>query len=215
MAIARLSTRVLVATALLGVVAAFRAPRAARYGARVSVRGRSAVQLADGHYQYLVIGAGSGGIASARRAAQYGAKVAVVERARLGGTCVNVGCVPKKVMYLAASMMEAMHDAPGYGFKGVDYTFDWPTIKANRDAYVLRLNGIYGRNLGNSGVDTLEGTASFVGPKEVRVGDKTYTADHILVAVGGTPAMPDFPGARRRRPPMRASSTSRARGGPA
>jgi len=155
---------------------------------------RSNVQLADGHFEYLVIGAGSGGIASARRAAQYGAKVAIVERARLGGTCVNVGCVPKKIMYLAASMMEMMHDSPGYGFQDVNFKFDWPTIKANRDAYIVRLNGIYDRNLGNSKVQTLLGTASFVGPKEVMVDGKTYTADHILIAVGGAPTMPTFPG---------------------
>lgn len=186
------------AAALFGGASAFsrvalRGPQLARRSAH-SLRG-GGVQAADGHYEYLVIGAGSGGIASARRAAQYGAKVAVVERARLGGTCVNVGCVPKKVMFLAASMMEAMHDAAGYGFHDVSYKFDWPTIKANRDAYVLRLNGIYERNLGNSGVETLSGTASFVGPKEVAVGGKTYTADHILIAVGGAPTMPDFPGA--------------------
>lgn len=173
-----------------------RAGRPVRRGASAQpLARRVSVRMADGHYDYLVIGAGSGGIASARRAAQYGAKVAVVERARLGGTCVNVGCVPKKVMFMAASMMEAMHDAPGYGYKDVSYKFDWPTIKANRDAYVKRLNGIYGTNLGNSDVETLTGTASFVGPKEVKVGDKSYTAEHVLIAVGGKPSMPDFPGA--------------------
>ncbi|KAG8457502.1 hypothetical protein KFE25_004138 [Diacronema lutheri] len=190
---------VVAAAAFFGSAGAFNS-RGALRGSLLARRSASTlrgggVQLADGHYEYLVIGAGSGGIASARRAAQYGAKVAVVERARLGGTCVNVGCVPKKVMFLAASMMEAFHDAPGYGFHNVDVKFDWPTIKANRDAYVLRLNGIYGKNLGTSGVDTLSGTASFVGPREVSVGGKTYTADHILIAVGGTPSMPSFPGA--------------------
>lgn len=129
---------VVAAAAFFGSAGAFNS-RGALRGSLLARRSASTlrgggVQLADGHYEYLVIGAGSGGIASARRAAQYGAKVAVVERARLGGTCVNVGCVPKKVMFLAASMMEAFHDAPGYGFHNVDVKFDWPTIKANRDA---------------------------------------------------------------------------------
>lgn len=162
---------------------------------RVSGLRAGGIRAADEHFDYLVIGAGSGGIASARRAAQYGAKVAVVEKARLGGTCVNVGCVPKKVMFMSASMMEMMHDAPGYGYHDVQYKFEWKTIKENRDAYVARLNGIYGRNLENSNVHTITGAASFASSKEVVVDGKTYSADHILIAVGGRPVMPTFPGA--------------------
>ena len=114
------------------------------------------------HYEYLVIGGGSGGIASARRAAQWGAKVAVVERGPLGGTCVNVGCVPKKVMFNAATVNEMMHAASNYGFTGVmeGAKFDWKTIKDARDKYIVRLNGIYSNNLANSGVDIIEGEAS-------------------------------------------------------
>ena len=148
------------------------------------------------HFDYLVIGAGSGGMASARRAAQWGAKVAVVEKGALGGTCVNIGCVPKKVMFNAAMVKEMMHASQHYGFSGVEEgsSFNWKTIKDARDKYILRLNGIYGNNLGNSGVELITGLASFSGPKSVDVGGTTYTADHVMVAVGGRPTMPDIPG---------------------
>jgi glutathione reductase (NADPH) len=123
------------------------------------------------HFDYLVIGGGSGGIASARRAAQWGAKVAVVEKVELGGTCVNVGCVPKKIMFNAALVNEMMHAAKHYGYTGVveGSGFDWATLKAARDKYVARLNGIYGNNLANSGVALIKGDASFTGPKQVEV----------------------------------------------
>eukprot|EP00614_Pseudopedinella_elastica_P010534 CAMPEP_0172609656 /NCGR_PEP_ID=MMETSP1068-20121228/29603_1 /TAXON_ID=35684 /ORGANISM="Pseudopedinella elastica, Strain CCMP716" /LENGTH=515 /DNA_ID=CAMNT_0013413219 /DNA_START=97 /DNA_END=1644 /DNA_ORIENTATION=+ len=161
-------------------------------------KARATVAMAAGenHFDYLVIGAGSGGIASARRAAQWGAKVAVVERGALGGTCVNVGCVPKKVMFNAATIMEMMHAAKHYGFTGVTEgaKFDWKFIKDARDKYILRLNGIYSNNLKNSGVEVINGLASFSGPKEVAVGGAKYTADHVMIAVGGRPTMPDIPG---------------------
>lgn len=153
----------------------------------------------DGEYDfdYFVVGAGSGGIASARRAATYGAKVAVVEGGRLGGTCVNVGCVPKKVMWNAAFIAETVHDMKHYGFQGVDnISFDWNFLKASRDKYIQRLNGIYDRNLGNSEVTKMLGWASLAGPNTVSVkptdgGDAvTYTAKHILIAVGGVPVFP-------------------------
>jgi len=150
----------------------------------------------DYDFDYLVIGAGSGGIASARRAASYGAKVGVIEKARLGGTCVNVGCVPKKVMFNAASIAETLHDMKHYGFEGEDSVkFDWATIKTSRDKYVTRLNGIYDRNLENSGVAKLLGTASFAGKDEIQILDvdgetKTYKARHILIATGGYPVFP-------------------------
>jgi len=152
-------------------------------------------------FDYLVIGAGSGGIASARRAASYGAKVAVVEGGRLGGTCVNVGCVPKKVMWNAATIAETVHDMQHYGFSGEDdITFDWNLLKQARDKYIARLNGIYDRNLDNSGVTKLIGMASLSSPNTVSVqlnegGDpKTYTAKHILIATGGVPVFPTGPG---------------------
>lgn len=153
-----------------------------------------AVRMADEHFEYLVIGGGSGGMASARRAAAHGAKVAVVERDRLGGTCVNLGCVPKKVMFNAATIQEMIHQAAGYGFTVGDVSFDLASLKAKRDAYVKRLNGIYAGNLEKSGITSIMGDACFVGPKEVRVGDKTYSGDHVLIAVGGKPTMPEIPG---------------------
>lgn len=158
----------------------------------------------DYDYDYLVIGAGSGGIASARRAATYGAKVGVVEKARLGGTCVNVGCVPKKVMWNAASIAETLHDMKHYGFSGYDsdaVSFDWSFIKNNRDKYIVRLNGIYERNMANSGVDRILGTASLTGDGNSVVvtpsdgGDPvTYKAKHVLIAVGGYPTFPEGQG---------------------
>ena len=108
-------------------------------------------------FDYIVIGGGSGGIASARRAASYGANVAVVEAGRLGGTCVNVGCVPKKIFYYAASLAEALRDAGGYGFDVEVRGFDWDGFRARRSAYVERLGGIYASNLEHAGVQVLGG----------------------------------------------------------
>ena len=211
-------------------------------------------------FDYLVIGAGSGGIASARRAASYGAKVGVVEKGRLGGTCVNVGCVPKKVMcksqyfvfyrqnlYVlsvhcisftksknihfhltlfllfndvpssysptfnlklkgnAASIAETLHDMKHYGFSGYeseDLSFDWSFIKENRDKYIVRLNGIYERNMANSGVQSILGTASLAdgGNGVVVTPDDgepvTYKAKNILIATGGYPTFPEGAGIR-------------------
>jgi glutathione reductase (NADPH) len=158
------------------------------------IRGRKLLNMK--HFDYLVIGAGSGGMASARRAAAYGAKVGVIEKSALGGTCVNVGCVPKKVMWNVATVNEIIHDAGKFAFS-IDgkVKFDWKRMKEMRDAYITRLNGIYGRLLEGSKVELMTGTASFVGANEVKVGDgESHTADHILIAVGGKPMMPDVPG---------------------
>jgi len=147
-------------------------------------------------FDYLVIGGGSGGIASARRAASYGIKTALIEGSRLGGTCVNVGCVPKKVMYNTAAISEALHDARDYGFvipSGIE--FNWKHIKEARDAYVKRLNGIYAKNLDSSGVTTFHGHARFVGPNQVEVDGKRIEAKHVLIATGGRPKVPKIPGA--------------------
>lgn len=143
-------------------------------------------------FDYLVIGGGSGGIASARRAAQYGVRVALVEKSRLGGTCVNVGCVPKKVMFNAATLAERAHDMADYGIPSqLSGAFNWGALKEKRDAYIKRLNGIYAGNLQKSGVEVFEGAAQFVSPKLVRVNsDVEIEAEHILVAVGGRPNVP-------------------------
>lgn len=146
-------------------------------------------------YDYVVIGGGSGGIASARRAASYGARVLLIENSRMGGTCVNVGCVPKKVMWSTSTIADRLRDAPGYGFSIGRTEFDWATIKQARDAYIERLNGIYHRNLDQSRVDKLAGYARFESPNSVRVGDDTYTAEHILIATGGQPIIPPVHGA--------------------
>jgi glutathione reductase (NADPH) len=146
-------------------------------------------------FDYLVIGGGSGGLASARRAAQYGAKAAVIEGGPLGGTCVNVGCVPKKVMWNAASLSEQMEDAKNYGFDLEVKGHDWSGLKKKRDAYVQRLNGIYRKNLEIDGVTEIQGYGRFVEPKVVEVGGETYRAEHVLIATGGHPRVPDVPGA--------------------
>eukprot|EP00012_Vannella_robusta_P006445 CAMPEP_0206193426 /NCGR_PEP_ID=MMETSP0166-20121206/6552_1 /ASSEMBLY_ACC=CAM_ASM_000260 /TAXON_ID=95228 /ORGANISM="Vannella robusta, Strain DIVA3 518/3/11/1/6" /LENGTH=449 /DNA_ID=CAMNT_0053610121 /DNA_START=811 /DNA_END=2160 /DNA_ORIENTATION=- len=145
-------------------------------------------------FDLLVIGAGSGGIASARRAAEYGAKVAVCEFTRLGGTCVNVGCVPKKVMWNTAALAEHIEDSKDYGFKTGDVSFDWKIIKDKRDAYVKRLNGIYGNNLEKSGITLFRGKAVFKDTNTLQVGDQTVKAKRILIATGGQPSFPDLPG---------------------
>ncbi|SPJ76401.1 probable glutathione reductase (NADPH) [Fusarium torulosum] len=152
---------------------------------------------------YLVIGGGSGGLASARMASgKFGVKATIVENKRLGGTCVNVGCVPKKVTYNAAALAEAIHDAKAYGFSVEQSApFDWATFKTKRDAYIKRLNGIYERNLNNDKVDYLHGWARLVSKNqaEVTLDDNSkvlVNAKKILVAVGGKPTIPpEIPGA--------------------
>jgi len=119
---------------------------------------------------YLVIGIGSGGIASGRRAAKHGAKVIAIESSRYGGTCVNVGCVPKKVTWNAAAIAETFKDAKAYGFKvGGVPEFDWPYFKKKRDDYVKRLNGIYENNLNKDEIEHFRGRAKFVAKDEVEV----------------------------------------------
>ncbi|KAJ3290130.1 hypothetical protein HDU79_003493 [Rhizoclosmatium sp. JEL0117] len=147
-------------------------------------------------YDYLVIGGGSGGIASARRAASYGAKVAIIENNRWGGTCVNVGCVPKKIMWSAASMAEMLHEAKGYGFDVTTHGFSWEKLKAKRDAYIVRLNGIYNTNLSKDNIVQINGTAKFIDNETVEVNGEHVKAKHILVAVGGRAWIPNIPGAR-------------------
>jgi glutathione reductase (NADPH) len=141
-------------------------------------------------YDYLVVGGGSGGVASARRAAGYGARVALVEKSKLGGTCVNAGCVPKKIMYNAASVADTIRHSAEFGFK-VDITaFNWQELKNRMQAYIARLNSIYGRMLVNSNVTVMEGEANFVDGSTVQVGDRLVTAANILIAVGGKPWLP-------------------------
>lgn len=153
--------------------------------------------MSDNHdFDLIVIGAGSGGVRLARMSAQRGARVAVVESRYLGGTCVNVGCVPKKLFVYGAHVHDELEDAAGYGWNvpTSEVTFDWPTLVANKNAEIERLNGIYGRMLQNAGVTIIEGTASFSDANTVVVGDRSYTARHITVATGSWPMVPDIPG---------------------
>ncbi len=147
------------------------------------------------HYDLLTIGGGSGGVAVSNRAASYGAKCALIEAGRLGGTCVNVGCVPKKVMWNGASLAHALEDARDYGFSIPSHSFDWSILKRERDQHILDLNGHYERNLLKNGVEIIRGSARFIGPKTVKVGAETFTAEHIVIAVGGRPVVPELPGA--------------------
>ena len=143
----------------------------------------------------LVIGGGSGGLAHAQRAAEYGKSVAVVEYGPLGGTCVNVGCVPKKVMWYAAHHAHQLHHAPDYGFDVNVNGHDWAALKTRRDAYIERLNGIYRRNLENKGVRYISGHARFIDAHTVDVDGDRYSAETIVIATGGQPVIPDIPGA--------------------
>ncbi len=145
-------------------------------------------------YDLICIGGGSGGIATARRAAAYGARCAVVESGRLGGTCVNVGCVPKKVMWQAAHAAEVMARAGDYGFGEITPRLDWSVLVAARDAYIERLNGIYDRNLDKSGVDVICGFARFVDPHAIEVDGVRYQAERFVIATGGVPGRPGIPG---------------------
>lgn len=148
------------------------------------------------HYDYLAIGGGSGGIASINRAAMYGQKCALIEAKELGGTCVNVGCVPKKVMWHAAQIAEAIHMyGPDYGFDTTVNAFDWKKLVANRTAYIDRIHNSYDNVLGKNKVDVIKGFARFIDAHTVEVNGEKITADHILIATGGRPSHPDIPGA--------------------
>ena len=146
-------------------------------------------------YDYIVIGGGSGGIASANRAAMHGAKVILFEGKEVGGTCVNVGCVPKKVMWYGAQVAETLHRYAGeYGFDVTINKFDFATLKANRQAYIDRIHGSYERGFDNNGVERVYEYARFVDPHTVEVAGEHYTAPHILIATGGHALYPNIPG---------------------
>lgn len=147
------------------------------------------------HYDLIAIGGGSGGLAATQRAAEYGAKALVIERGRLGGTCVNVGCVPKKVMWHAAELAQFFRDAPGYGFASKPPTHDWATLVEHRENYIRRLNGIYERNLDRREVAHITGNARLVDSHTVAVDGQRFSAPHIIIATGGEPNIPALPGA--------------------
>jgi glutathione reductase (NADPH) len=146
-------------------------------------------------FDLFVIGAGSGGVRAARFAAGFGARVAVAESRYLGGTCVNVGCVPKKLLVYGAHFADEFEQASGFGWTlGGKPDFDWATLISNKNREIQRLNGIYRNLLVNSGVTLLESHAKVVDPHHVEVDGKTYSAEHILIATGGWPQIPEIPG---------------------
>jgi glutathione reductase (NADPH) len=145
-------------------------------------------------FDLFVIGAGSGGVRAARFAAGFGARVAVAESRYLGGTCVNVGCVPKKLLVYGAHFSEDFEHAKGFGWSTGEAHFDWATLIGNKDREIRRLNGIYRNLLVNSGVTLLEGHARLSGPQQVEINGQTYSAERILIATGGWPQVPEIPG---------------------
>lgn len=143
------------------------------------------------HYDLLVLGAGSGGLAASKRAASYGKKVAVIENDKVGGTCVIRGCVPKKIMSFAGQINEVMEDAKGYGFKGEVPELDFTEFAAKRNAEIDRLNNLHISFLEKAGVELILGHGKFVDEKTIDVDGKHYTADHIIIATGGRPTIPN------------------------
>jgi len=145
-------------------------------------------------YDLLVIGAGSGGVRAARMAASFGARVAIAEDRYMGGTCVNVGCVPKKLYVYASEFGKAFEDARGFGWDSSKPAFDWSTLRDNKKTEISRLNAIYRKLLAGANADIIDGRARLVDGHTVAVGDKQYTAEKILIATGGWPHIPEFPG---------------------
>ncbi|MCQ8261163.1 glutathione-disulfide reductase [Streptococcus suis] len=146
-------------------------------------------------FDIIAIGGGSGGIATMNRAAIYGAKAAVIEGSHLGGTCVNLGCVPKKIMWYGSQVAEAIHHyGPEYGFTSQDVTFDFATLRKNREAYIERSRTSYGNTFNNNGVEVINGFAKFVDAQTVEVNGELIRAKHIVIATGAQPAVPNIPG---------------------
>ena len=143
------------------------------------------------HFDLLVLGGGSAGLAAARRAAKHGARAAIIENKQLGGTCVNVGCVPKKVMWHAAQLQHGFEDAADYGYHLSELpNLDWAKLVKRREAYLRRLNGIYASNLDKDGVTRIEGHGTFVGPRLIEVDGKRYSGEHVIIATGAKPIWP-------------------------
>lgn len=146
-------------------------------------------------FDYICIGGGSGGIASANRAAKHGKNVALIEAKAIGGTCVNVGCVPKKAMWFGAQVAEAIHRyAPDYGFDVKVNAFSWQTLVASREAYIDRIHQSYDRVLGNNGITVINGFAKFIDNNVLEVNGEQYSAPHISITTGGYPIIPEIEG---------------------
>ena len=147
-------------------------------------------------FDIIAIGGGSGGIATMNRAGEHGAKAAVIEEKKLGGTCVNIGCVPKKIMWYGAQIAESIHKyGPDYGFTSTGNQFDYATLRKNREAYIDRARSSYGGSFKRNGVDLIEGRAEFVDAHTVSVNGELIRAKHIVIATGAHPHIPAIPGA--------------------
>src|SRR5258708_29306118 len=144
-------------------------------------------------FDMITIGAGSGGVASWRRAGSYGARVAIIEESRVGGTCVLRGCVPKKLLVYGAQFADAFTDAAGFGWHVAPPTFDWPSLIAAKNKELDRLEQIYINMLKNSGVEIIEGRGILIDPHTIEIAGRHYTAENILVATGGRPTAPHIP----------------------
>ncbi|MEJ2643355.1 MAG: glutathione-disulfide reductase [Gammaproteobacteria bacterium] len=151
--------------------------------------------IVDRHYDLIAIGGGSGGLAAAEQAARLGRRVAIVEQRKLGGTCLNAGCVPKKVMWYAAALAQAAADAPGFGVKVERRGVDWAQLVSRREAYVAGINEYWDGYAERIGADVIRGTARFRAARTVEVSGRLYTADHVVIATGGRAVVPPVPGA--------------------
>jgi len=145
-------------------------------------------------FDLIAIGGGSGGLAAAEKAAQFGKRVAIVDPGKLGGTCVNSGCVPKKVMWYAAHLAHAVTDAPGFGVRAQGNGIDWQRLVAGRDEYISNINQYWSGYIEQSGITRIVGQARFVGPRSIEVNGRIYTAEHIVIATGSHPRVPQVPG---------------------
>lgn len=145
-------------------------------------------------FDLIVLGGGSGGIASAVRAAKYGAKVAVVEQSFLGGTCVNLGCVPKKIMFNASMIADTIHKSNDYGFAPSVSKIDWGKLVSKRNAYIERLRQSYAQRFEQYHIKRIDGTGAFKEAHSIIVNDEIYESDHIIIATGGEPALPRIEG---------------------
>ena len=150
--------------------------------------------MANYDYDLIVIGAGSGGVRASRVSASYGASVAIIEKDRLGGTCVIRGCVPKKLLVYGASFAHEVSDAEGFGWRIDGLQHNWGSLIAAKNNEICRLEGIYRKLIENAGVELIAGNATFIGPHEVLVNGKTLSAQRILIAVGGVPNILDIEG---------------------
>src|SRR5882672_5287778 len=150
--------------------------------------------MAGFDYDLFIIGAGSGGVRAARFAANFGARVAIAEERYLGGTCVNVGCIPKKLLVYASHVHSEIEDARAYGWTTESPRFDWPTLIRNKDTEITRLNGVYEQLLRSAGVEIIAERAQVVDPHNVTIAGRPLRAERILVATGGWPQIPPIPG---------------------